>query len=80
MHYLTETKKWSKPRAAWLLMGLSFLVILLPFGILANLLTSKIIYAVEHSNEILDSLKTFSEDMKERFGFALAEVVQRITG
>ena len=73
MHYLTEAKKWSKPRAAWLLMGLSFLVILLPFGILANLLTSKIIYAVEHSNEILDSLKTFSEDMKERFGFALAD-------
>ena len=25
MHYLTETKKWSKPRAAWLLMVLSFL-------------------------------------------------------
>ena len=73
MHYLTEVRKWSKPKAAWLLMGLSFLVILLPFGILANLLTSKIIYAVEHSNQILDSLKAFSEDMKERFGFALAD-------
>src|SRR6476620_4381848 len=73
MHYLTEVKKWSKPRAAWLLMVLSFLVILLPFGILANLLTSKIIYAVEHSNEIIDSLKTFSEDIKERFGFAIAD-------
>ena len=73
MHYLTEVKKWSKPRAAWLLMVLSFLVILLPFGILANLLASKIIYAVEHSNQILDSLKAFSEDMKERFGFALAD-------
>jgi len=73
MHYLTEVKKWSKPKAAWLLMGLSFLVILLPIGILANLLTSKIIYAVEHSSEILDSLKTFSADMKERFGFALAD-------
>ena len=73
MHYLTEVRKWSKPKAAWLLMGLSFLVILLPFGILANLLTSKIIYAVEHSNQILDSLKAFSEDMKQRFGFALAD-------
>jgi predicted PurR-regulated permease PerM len=73
MHYLTEVRKWSRPKAAWLLMGLSFLVILLPVGILANLLTSKIIYAVEHSNQILDSLKAFSEDMKERFGFALAD-------
>ena len=73
MHYLTEVKKWSKPKAAWLLMVLSFLVILLPFGVLANLLTSKIVYAVEHSNQILDSLKSFSEDLKTRFGFALAD-------
>src|SRR4030095_742327 len=63
MHYLTEVKKWSKTGAAWLLMVLSFLVILLPFGILANLLASKIVYAVEHSNEILDSIKKFSAQM-----------------
>lgn len=73
MHYLTETRKWSKVRAAWLLMVLSFLVILLPFGILANLLTSKIVYAVEHSTQILDSLKKFLEEMKMRFGFAIAD-------
>ena len=73
MHYLTEVKKWSRPGAAWLLMILSFLVILLPFGILANLLASKIVYAVEHSSQILDSLKKFSEDMRLRFGFAIAD-------
>jgi len=73
MHYLTEVKKWSRSGAAWLLMILSFLVILLPFGILANLLASKIVYAVEHSNQILDSLKKFSEEMKLRFGFAIAD-------
>jgi predicted PurR-regulated permease PerM len=73
MHYLVEVKKWSKPKAAWLLMVLSFLIILLPFGILANLLTSKIVYAVEHSSEILDSLKNFSNEMKTRFGFAIAD-------
>jgi len=73
MHYLVEEKKWSKPKAAWLLMILSFLIILLPFGILANLLTSKIVYAVEHSSQILDSLKNFSAEMKMRFGFAIAD-------
>ena len=73
MHYLTERRKWSKPKAAWLLMVLSFLVILLPVGILVNLVTSKIVYAVEHSNQILDSLKKFSEDIKLRFGFAIAD-------
>src|SRR6476646_11086168 len=56
MHYLTEVKKWSKPRAAWLLMVLSFLVILLPSGELAHLLTSIIFFVVEHSHNILDSL------------------------
>jgi len=73
MYYLTEIKKWSRPKAAWLLMILSFLVILLPFGILANLLASKIVYAVEHSNQIIDSLEKLSEDMKLRFGFAIAD-------
>src|SRR4030095_11250464 len=73
MHDLTEERKWSKPAAAWLLMVLSFLVILLPFGILANLLASKIVYAVEHSNEILDSIKKFSDQMKQRFGFGIAD-------
>jgi Predicted permease len=73
MHYLTEVRKWSKIKAAWLLMVLSFLVILLPFGILANLLTNKIVYAVEHSTQILDSLKKFLEQMKVRFGFAIAD-------
>jgi predicted PurR-regulated permease PerM len=73
MHYLTEVKGWNKHRAAWLLMALSFLIILLPFGILANLLASKLVYAVEHSTQILDSLKNFSGEMKSRFGFAVAD-------
>ncbi|HEY2721973.1 MAG TPA: AI-2E family transporter [Chitinophagaceae bacterium] len=73
MHYLVEVRKWSKPKAAWMLIILSFLIILLPFGILANLLTSKIVYAVEHSNEILDALKNFSNEMKKEFGFTIAD-------
>jgi len=73
MHYLTEVRKWSQPKAAWLLMVLSFLIILLPFGILANLLASKLVYAVGHSTQILDSLKNFSEEMKTRFGFTIAD-------
>jgi predicted PurR-regulated permease PerM len=73
MHYLTETKRWGKTKAAWFLMVLSFLVILLPFGILANLLATKIVYAVEHSNEILTSLKTLSDQIETRFGFTIAD-------
>lgn len=73
MHYLVEVRKWSKAKAAWVLMVLSFLIILLPFGILANLLTSKIVFAVEHSNQLLDSLKNFVAEVKTRFGFAIVD-------
>jgi predicted PurR-regulated permease PerM len=73
MHYLTEQKKWGKAKAAWVLIILSFLVILLPFGILANLLATKIVYAVEHSQEILNSLKKLSEQMQKRWGFTIAD-------
>jgi predicted PurR-regulated permease PerM len=73
MHYLTEVKKMSAPKAAWLLMILSFLVILLPFGIIINLLAEKIVYFVQHSGEILDSVKNLSLNMKNRFGFTVAD-------
>ena len=73
MHYLVEVKKWNKNRAAWVLIILSFLVILLPFGILANLLATKIVYAVEHSTEILAQLKGLAEKMQKRFGFTIVD-------
>jgi predicted PurR-regulated permease PerM len=73
MFYLVEVKKWKPARAAWVLMALSFLVILLPFGILANLLATKIVYAVEHSSEILAQLKGFTDKMQQRFGFTIVD-------
>jgi predicted PurR-regulated permease PerM len=73
MHYLVEVKKWGKTRAAWVLMILSFLVILLPFGILANLLATKIVYGVEHSSEIIAQLKGLTDAMQKRFGFTIVD-------
>src|SRR5215471_9564174 len=73
MFYLVEVKKWNKNRAAWVLMILSFLIILLPFGILANLLAQKIVYGVEHSSEILAQLKGLVDKMQQKFGFTLVD-------
>ena len=42
MFYLTERKGWKPSTAAWVLMLLSFFVILVPIGLLANILYSKI--------------------------------------
>ncbi len=71
MHYLVEVKKWKKAKAAWLLIILSFLVILLPIGLLVNMLASKVIYAVQHSNELVDSLKKVSDNIHEKFGITI---------
>src|SRR6185503_15362322 len=51
MLYLSEKKKWRKGWTAVLLMLLSFIVILLPVALLADLLSSKIAYAFQHSAE-----------------------------
>lgn len=72
MFYLTEKKKWGKGWTAVLLMFFSLIVILLPVGLLINMLSSKVSYAVEHSNELVDSLKKVVGNIETRFNITLA--------
>src|SRR3954465_4104474 len=57
MFYLTEIRGWKPPQAAWILVLLSFFVILGPIGLLGNILYSKISYVVTHSNQYIHSMK-----------------------
>jgi predicted PurR-regulated permease PerM len=61
MFRLVEQRKWRKSLAAALLMFMSFIIILLPFGMLINMLTNKIGYAVTHSSELIAGLKTVND-------------------
>lgn len=65
MFRLTENRKWKKSLAAALLMFLSFIIILLPFGMLVNMLTDKVTYAVTHSSELIKGLQTVNVRIKE---------------
>ena len=67
MFRLTIKRKWKRALAASTLMFLSLLIILLPIGILVNMLTSKITFAVQHSNELINALKTIVADIEARF-------------
>jgi predicted PurR-regulated permease PerM len=67
MFYLTYVKKWKKSLAASLLMVLSMIVILFPIFILINMLSSKVTYAIEHSNELIVALKKVVSDIELRF-------------
>lgn len=59
MFILQARYKWKKAIAAAILMILSFLVILLPIFLLINMMGSKISFAVQHSSEVLTSIKNY---------------------
>jgi len=72
MFYLTIIRKWRKGWTAALLMFLSLIVILLPLGVLVNMLSSKITFAVQHSNELVASLKKIVTDLEQQFNIEIA--------
>jgi predicted PurR-regulated permease PerM len=69
MFYLIEKKGWKPSRAALVLMLLSFFMILVPLGLLGNILYSKISYVVAHSTELVNSLKIAAARMEAKIGF-----------
>lgn len=73
MFFLTEKKGWKRPQAAWILMLLSFFVILVPIGLLGNILYSKISYVVTHSTELLTSLKQTVLNIKDKIGYEVVK-------
>ncbi|MEO7924828.1 MAG: AI-2E family transporter [Chitinophagaceae bacterium] len=72
MFYLTEKKKWWKGSTTLLLMLFSFIVILLPVGLLVNMLSSKVSYAIQHSAELTEALKKVVADLEQRFDVVIA--------
>lgn len=71
MFKLVEQRNWRKNLAAALLMVLSFLVILLPIGMLINMLGAKAAYAANHSTELINSLKQTNARLESALGFSL---------
>jgi predicted PurR-regulated permease PerM len=73
MFYLVEVRKWKYSTAAWVLMLLSFFVILLPIGLLGNILYSKISYVVTHSGEMIEQLKNVAAQIRQKIGYNLID-------
>jgi predicted PurR-regulated permease PerM len=76
MFLLVEYRKWNKNLAAVLLMFMSFIIILLPFGILINLLTKKIGYAVSHSGELIAGIKIMNDRIHASTNFDMLSQVK----
>lgn len=73
LFYLVERKGWKPNTAAWVLMLLSFFVILVPIGLLANILYSKISYVVTHSSDLLGSLKVTVNNLSQKIGYQIVK-------
>lgn len=82
MFRLVEKRNWKKSAAAALLMVLSFIIVLLPFGMLINMLTDKIGYAVSHSQEMVAGIEKLNVRIKESTNFdVLSQVkLERLQG
>ncbi|MGZ8517050.1 MAG: AI-2E family transporter, partial [Chitinophagaceae bacterium] len=73
MLYLVEKKKWKPAAAAWVLMLLSFFIILVPLGLLGNILYSKISFMVNHSAELIASLKVAATQFSNKIGYNIID-------
>lgn len=71
MFQLIYKRKWKPGAAASLLMVLTFLIILIPIFILVKMLTTKISYAIEHSNELVAALQKLVQDIEYRTGLEI---------
>ncbi|MET0243655.1 MAG: AI-2E family transporter [Flavitalea sp.] len=71
MFRLVDHYKWNKNLAAALLMFSSFIVILLPVFFLVNMMSSKISYAIQHSDEMINSVKSVINTYEKRLGIGI---------
>ncbi|MBS1633659.1 MAG: AI-2E family transporter [Bacteroidetes bacterium] len=71
MLYLTEKKKWRRGLTAVFLMLASLIIILLPIALLANLLSSKVNYAIQHSAQLVEAVRELVHDTEQRFDITL---------
>jgi predicted PurR-regulated permease PerM len=78
---LSAKYKWKTGATAVLLMVLSFLIILLPIMILVNMMSSKVGFAVEHSQEVLSKIQVFVEKYERQWNFQVftKENIQKLT-
>lgn len=64
---LTEVRKWKRAPTALLLMFSSLVVILFPIALLLQMLSGKFAYALEHSGELVTSLKQVVSEIELRY-------------
>ncbi len=67
MNFLVSKKHWNKSLAATSLMLASLIVVMLPVSLLVNVLYSKIDYAIQNSNHVIDAVKIYINQFEAQY-------------
>ncbi len=67
MHKLVYQRKWKRGAAAMILILLSVLIVLVPIWVLVSMLSNKISYAVNHSQQVLSTLENFVSGIEQKY-------------
>ena len=71
MFRMVYVRKWKPGAAACGLMLTSFIVIMVPIWMVVNLMTPRITFAIQHSQEAIDKIKPLMETLGKRIGFEI---------
>jgi predicted PurR-regulated permease PerM len=74
IYWLGKQWNWKRNKAAILVIILSFFIILLPIGIFATMIYSKVIQVAAHPDEIIKPIRHFGEIIQQRFGVNIISV------
>ncbi len=67
MHKMVYQKKWKKSYAAALLLLLSFLMVLVPVGIFFNMLSIKLNYVINNSNQVIETIHKLISTQEQQY-------------
>jgi predicted PurR-regulated permease PerM len=71
MNKLVYQRKWEKGWSAALLLLLSFLIVLLPIGLLTSMLYNKVGYAIQNSTQVLAAFNSVVDGIEKKYNFEL---------
>lgn len=71
MQTLVLKRKWKKTWAAIFLLLLSFLIVMIPIGLLSNLLYGKVEFAIQNSNETINTIHQFIDGFEKKYGIEI---------
>jgi predicted PurR-regulated permease PerM len=71
MHTLVNKKKWKPALAATLLIILSFLVVVVPIGLLVQMLYNKASFLLQHSDQVFSALENTIQNIEQQYSIDL---------